>query len=110
MKLSELKNHKIGMCVSGGLDSKTVTKRFIEEGLDVVCFSADLGQPDETDINNIIEKWETSFNVYSHNCRHFSKYFSKEIYTPSMVLSNFLLIEILYFFLNSLIQLSSRYF
>jgi hypothetical protein len=30
-------------------------------------------------INNIIEKWETSFNVYSHNCRHFSSYFSKEI-------------------------------
>jgi len=30
-------------------------------------------------INNIIEKWETTFNVYSHNCRHFSAYFSKEI-------------------------------
>jgi hypothetical protein len=30
-------------------------------------------------INNIIEKWKTTFNVYSHNCRHFSAYFSKEI-------------------------------
>jgi len=30
-------------------------------------------------VNNIIEKWETSFNVYSHNCRHFSSYFAKEI-------------------------------
>lgn len=30
-------------------------------------------------VNNIIEKWEKPFNVYSHNCRHFSAYFSKEI-------------------------------
>jgi hypothetical protein len=30
-------------------------------------------------VNNIIEKWEKSFNVYSHNCRHFSSYFSKEL-------------------------------
>jgi len=30
-------------------------------------------------INNIIYKWEMSFNVYSHNCRHFSNYFSTEI-------------------------------
>lgn len=30
-------------------------------------------------VNNIVEKWDASFNVYSHNCRHFSDYFSTEI-------------------------------
>ncbi len=56
MRISELKNERIGICVSGGLDSKTVTSRLLEDGLDVLCFSADLGQPDEADINDIILK------------------------------------------------------
>ena len=56
MFLEDLKNKKIGICVSGGLDSKTVTKRLCEQGLDVICFSADLAQPDEDNITNIIEK------------------------------------------------------
>ena len=58
MVLEDLKNRKIGICVSGGLDSKTVTKRLREEGLQVVCFSADLAQPDEDDITNVIKKME----------------------------------------------------
>jgi argininosuccinate synthase len=56
MKLKDLTGEKIGMCVSGGLDSKTVTKKFMDLGIDVVCFTADLGQPDEKDINDVIEK------------------------------------------------------
>jgi len=56
MTLKDLKGKKVGVCVSGGLDSKTVTKRFIEAGLKVSCFSADLGQPDEKNINDIITK------------------------------------------------------
>lgn len=56
MQLSELKNKTIGMCVSGGLDSKTVTKKLMEEGVKVICFSADLAQPDEEDIQNVITK------------------------------------------------------
>ncbi len=56
MELANLKGHKVGMCVSGGLDSKTVTKLFKENNIDVVCFSADLAQPDEKDINDIITK------------------------------------------------------
>lgn len=50
---------RIGVCVSGGLDSKTVCKKLVEEGLDVVAFSADLGQPDETDINNVKKRMAT---------------------------------------------------
>lgn len=56
MKLDELDGKKIGMCVSGGLDSKTVTKRLMQDGIDVVCFTADLAQPDEEDINGVIDK------------------------------------------------------
>lgn len=56
MKLEELKGKKVGMCVSGGLDSKTVTKRLMQDGVDVVCFTADLAQPDEEDINGVIDK------------------------------------------------------
>ncbi len=53
MRISDLKGEKIGICVSGGLDSKTVTARLIEAGLDVVGFTADLAQPDEDDIEDI---------------------------------------------------------
>ena len=53
------KGKRIGVCVSGGLDSKTVCKRLVEEGLDVLAFSADLGQPDETDINNVKKRMAT---------------------------------------------------
>lgn len=56
MKLEELAGKRVGMCVSGGLDSKTVTKRLMQDGVDVVCFTADLAQPDEEDINGVIDK------------------------------------------------------
>ncbi len=56
MNIKDLEGKKIGMCVSGGLDSKTVTKKFMEEGIDVICFTADLAQPDEKDINDVIDK------------------------------------------------------
>ena len=58
MKIHELKDRTVGICVSGGLDSKTITKKLVEEGVRVVCFSADLAQPDEPDIQNIAKKME----------------------------------------------------
>ncbi len=60
MRIQNLKDERIGVCVSGGLDSKTVTSRMLEDGLDVLCFSADLGQPDEEDINDIKTKMATT--------------------------------------------------
>ncbi len=60
MLLEELKGHKVGICVSGGLDSKTVTTRLREEGVDVLCFTADLAQPDEADIQDVVEKMRTT--------------------------------------------------
>lgn len=56
MNIEDLKGHKVGICVSGGLDSKTVTRKLIDMGVDVLCFSADLGQPDETDIQNVVRR------------------------------------------------------
>jgi len=51
--LNDLKGKTVGACVSGGLDSRTICKVMTEAGINVLGFSADLGQPDETDINDI---------------------------------------------------------
>lgn len=53
MNLSDLKGLTVGACVSGGLDSRTISKVMAEAGVNVVAFAADLGQPDEIDINDI---------------------------------------------------------
>ena len=59
-RLEELKKNGdvIGLCVSGGLDSKSVAHRLVSAGIKVICFCGDLGQPDETDINDVIKKME----------------------------------------------------
>lgn len=59
MNCQNLKGKRVGVCVSGGLDSKTVCKRLVEEGIEVLAFSADLGQPDESDINNVRKRMST---------------------------------------------------
>ena len=56
MTIDELKNEKVGICVSGGLDSKAVTKKLVDSGVAAVCFSADLAQGDEEDIAGVGEK------------------------------------------------------
>lgn len=60
MQLGDLKGKKLAVCVSGGLDSKTITRRLVDEGLDVLCFTADLGQPDEKDIRDVVRKMAPS--------------------------------------------------
>ena len=56
MQLNDLRNERLGICVSGGLDSRTVARRLVDEGIDVVCFTADLAQPDESDIDDVVGK------------------------------------------------------
>lgn len=56
MQLEDLKGEKVGVCVSGGLDSKTVATRLIKEGVDILCFTGDLAQPDEEDIQDVVTK------------------------------------------------------
>jgi len=53
MTLDELRHKKVGLCVSGGLDSRTIARKLTDAGIDVLCFSADLAQPDESDVGNI---------------------------------------------------------
>lgn len=53
LTVNDLKHEKVGICVSGGLDSRTIAKVLTEAGVDVVAFTADLGQPDEVDIDDI---------------------------------------------------------
>ena len=56
ISIHDLRGKKLGVCVSGGLDSKTISIRLKEAGCDVLCFTADLAQPDETDIQGVVEK------------------------------------------------------
>ncbi len=56
MALKDLDGEKLGICVSGGLDSRSVTRKLIDLGIDVIGFTADLAQPDEDDINNVAAK------------------------------------------------------
>lgn len=56
MNLANLTHHKVGICVSGGLDSRTITHKMKASGVDLLCFTADLGQPDEKDIKDVAKK------------------------------------------------------
>ena len=53
MKIDQLKGKAVGIAVSGGLDSCTITHWLANQGVDVFCFTADLGQPDEKDMGEI---------------------------------------------------------
>ena len=56
MNIDTLKEKTVGAAVSGGLDSCTITKWLVDNGVKVVCFTADLGQPDERDVSEIKER------------------------------------------------------
>ncbi|MBX7083552.1 MAG: argininosuccinate synthase, partial [Nannocystaceae bacterium] len=58
MGLRDFQGHTLGICVSGGLDSRTVTRRLLDAGCSLVCFTADLGQPDEQDIGDVQRRME----------------------------------------------------
>ncbi len=54
--INDLTGEKLGACVSGGLDSRTICMKMRELDIDVIGFTADLGQPDESDINDVRER------------------------------------------------------
>ena len=56
MVLSDLKGKTVGVCVSGGLDSRTICVVLREAGVKVEAFSANVGQPDEKNINDIAKR------------------------------------------------------
>lgn len=56
MNIAELKGQKVMMAVSGGLDSCTITHWLVNQGVEVVAYTADLGQPDEKNIEDVRER------------------------------------------------------
>lgn len=56
MNVQDLKGQTIALLASGGLDTCTVTYWLKENGVNVVCFTADLGQPDEPDFGAIEQR------------------------------------------------------
>ena len=53
MTVKDLRGKTIALAASGGLDSCTVTKWLVERGVEVVSVTADIGQPDEKDVEDI---------------------------------------------------------
>ncbi len=53
MTVNDLKGRTVAFAASGGLDSCTITKWLTEHGVTVVCFTADMAQPDEPDFTEI---------------------------------------------------------
>lgn len=53
MNVSDLKGQTIALLASGGLDTCTIAYWLKENGVNVVSFCADLGQPDEPDFSAI---------------------------------------------------------
>ena len=51
--VADLKGQTVAFAASGGLDSCTVTKWLTENGVTVVCFTADIAQPDEPNFDEI---------------------------------------------------------
>ena len=56
MNAHDLKGQTIAFAASGGLDSCTITRWLTELGVTVVCFTADMAQPDETDFDAIRQR------------------------------------------------------
>lgn len=51
--VADLKGQTVAFAASGGLDSCTVTQWLTENGVTVVCFTADIAQPDESNFDEI---------------------------------------------------------
>lgn len=60
MNVHDLKGQTIAFAASGGLDSCTITHWLTEQGVKVVAFTADLAQPDETDLKAVEKRMRAS--------------------------------------------------
>lgn len=56
MNVAELKGKTIAFAASGGLDSCTITRWLSDNGVKVVCMTADLAQPDEKNMDDIAKR------------------------------------------------------
>lgn len=58
MNVHELEGKTIAFLASGGLDSCTITRWLSDHGVNVVTFTADLGQPDEENLEDVARRME----------------------------------------------------
>ncbi len=56
MNVGDLKGKKVAFAASGGLDSCTITQWLTEQGVEVVCLTADMAQPDEPDFEAVRQR------------------------------------------------------
>ena len=56
MTVHELKGKTIALAASGGLDSCTICRWLTDQGVTVISVTADIGQPDETEITDVKER------------------------------------------------------
>ncbi|MGH2356240.1 MAG: argininosuccinate synthase, partial [Chloroflexota bacterium] len=56
MRVDDLRGKKVGGLVSGGLDSCTITHWLQSRGAEPHCFTVDLGQPDEPDLEAVRQR------------------------------------------------------
>jgi argininosuccinate synthase len=58
VNVHELEGKTIAFMASGGLDSCTITRWLSDHGVNVVTFTADLGQPDEESLDDVATRME----------------------------------------------------
>ena len=56
IRASDLRGRAVVMAVSGGLDSCTITHWLARQGVEVIAYTADLGQPDEDEVEDVRER------------------------------------------------------
>ena len=56
MELADLQGRTVMLAVSGGLDSCTITHWLSQNEVDVIAYTADLGQPDEENMEDVRER------------------------------------------------------
>jgi argininosuccinate synthase len=56
MQITDLKGQKVGIAVSGGLDSCTTTRFMRDNGVEPYCFTVNLGQTDEPDLEVVRQR------------------------------------------------------
>lgn len=60
MNVQQLEGSTVAFLASGGLDSVTITRWLTDNGVKVVSFTADLGQPDEPDLDAVRRRMTAS--------------------------------------------------
>jgi argininosuccinate synthase len=66
MNVTDLRGTTVAFLASGGLDSCTITRWLTDNGVRVVSFTADLGQPDEEDLDEVAERMRGCGAVEAH--------------------------------------------